>query len=143
MKKIFNGIIFMMFVAIAVVPIVYALQLSTAKLSEAAICKSVDPQMKKPIGETGVFSPDTPEIFCSVKLSNAPETKVTAKWIYVRGEQKDLENYLIDEYSLNTDGTKYLSFSLTRPDKGFPRGEYVVKLFLDNEEKISVSFMVE
>ncbi len=38
---------------------------------------------------------------------------------------------------------KHISFSLTKPDKGFPKGKYVVKLLLDDEEKLTVPFTVE
>ena len=118
--------------------------ISTAKLSDAVLCFGVDVVTKKPLDKADVFSQDTPEIFCSVKLSNAPsETSVKSEWIYVKGEVESLSDYTIDEFTLSADGTTYISFSLTRPDTGFPKGEYVLKLFLDDEEKIAVPFKVE
>ncbi|MFC1668555.1 hypothetical protein ACFL1T_04150 [Chlamydiota bacterium] len=115
---------------------------STAKLSEPTLCTGVDEQTKKPHDKTSIFGPDTKEIFCSVKLSNAPQTKITGQWIYVKGELKEYTNHMIAETSLTADGTRYLSFSLEKPTNGFPKGEYVLKLFLDEEEKMSVSFKV-
>lgn len=117
---------------------------STANLSEAVICKSVDEVTGKPVEKADVFSSDTEKIYCSVKLSNAPEeTQVLSQWIYVKGDLADVENYKIDEASLQVKGTTYLMFSLSRPDNGFPKGEYVCKLFLNGKEKESVPFRVE
>jgi len=59
---------------------------TTAKLSEATMCLGVDGE-NKPLNATDTFGVNTPEIFCSVKLSNAPEdTEVGSEWIYVKGE---------------------------------------------------------
>jgi len=118
-------------------------KVTTAKLSDARMCLSVDPATKKPVELADVFRPDTPEITCSVKLSSAPETNITARWIYVQGEVKDLKDHLITEYSLVADGTRYLSFAMEKPDNGFPRGEYKVVLLMDGKEKLSVPFKVE
>ena len=91
-----------------------------------------------------VFAVDTPEIFCSVKLSNAPpDTEVKAEWVYVKGELEDMENYLIDTYSLTADDTRYLSFSLTIPDAGWPTGEYKVVLYVEGNEQLSVPFTIQ
>jgi hypothetical protein len=116
---------------------------TTASLSEATMCQSVDEDMR-PIDATDVFTTDTPEIFCSVKLSHAPsDTDVKAEWIYVQGELEGTENYLIGDYSLTAEGTLYLSFSLTKPDAGWPKGEYKVILYVDGKEKLSVPFTVQ
>ena len=112
-------------------------------LSEATMCRSVDNDMR-PVDATDIFTTDIPEIFCSVKLSYAPaDTEVKAEWIYVQGELEGTENYLIDDYSLTAEGTLYLSFSLTKPEAGWPKGEYKVILYVGGEEKLSVPFTVQ
>jgi hypothetical protein len=117
---------------------------TTASLSKATMCKSVDSETREPVEPTNVFSPDTPEIFCSVNLSNAPsDTEVSSEWIYVKGELEDVSDYLIDKVSITTDGTRYVSFSVTRPDNGWPTGDYKVVLYLDGNEKTSVTFKVQ
>jgi len=117
---------------------------TTASLSDATMCRSVDPETRKPVDTANVFSPDTPEIHCSVKLSNAPdETEVTSQWIYVQGEVEGLKNHKIAEYTLTSEDTGYLSFSLTPSEKGFPRGEYLVRLSIEGEEKLNVPFSVQ
>jgi hypothetical protein len=120
-----------------------ACEVTTASLSEATMCRSVDSDMR-PIDATDIFATDTPEIFCSVKLSSAPsDTEVKSEWIYVQGELEDTENYLIDDYTLTTEGTLHLGFSLTKPEAGWPKGEYKVVLYVDGEEKLSVPFTVQ
>lgn len=135
------------FFAIPVLILVYwgcEFSFSTARLSDAVMCSGVDEQTKKPLQKTDAFTTETSEIFCSVKLSNAPsETKIKSEWIYVKGEVEDLSEYIIDEFSLTAEGTTYIAFSLTKPNTGFPRGDYLLKLYLEDEEKISVSFKVE
>jgi hypothetical protein len=116
--------------------------LTTASLSEATMCQSVDKDMR-PVRATSVFNTDTPKIFCSVKLSNAPsDTEIKAEWIYIEGEE-DLKNYLIDDWSVTTDGTHYISTSMTCPYDGWPRGEYNIVLYIDGKEKLSVPFTVK
>jgi hypothetical protein len=120
-----------------------ACEVTTASLSEATMCRSVDSDMR-PIDATDIFATDIPEIFCSVKLSSAPpDTEVKAEWIYVQGELEGTENFLIDDYSLTAEGTLYLGFSLTEPEAGWPKGEYKVILYVDGKEKLSVPFTVQ
>ncbi len=117
---------------------------STAKLEEATMCTRVDETTKKPIEKTDVFKSDMSEIYCSVKLSNAPsDTKIRSEWIYVKGDAENLSDYKIDEFTITTEGTKYLSFSLSRPNNGFPKGEYLLKFYVDEKLKNNVSFRVE
>jgi len=121
-----------------------ACEVTTASLSEATMCQSVDNDDMRPIDATDIFTTDTPEIFCSVKLSSAPpDTEVKAEWIYVQGELEDTGNYLIDDYSVTAEGTLYLGFSLTKPEAGWPKGEYKVILYVDGKEKLSVPFTVQ
>ena len=117
---------------------------STASLSEAVICISVDQTSGQPIEKGDVFTPNTPEILCSVKLSNAPEdTLVLSQWIYEKGDLEGVTDHKIDEFSLSAKGTTYLWFSLSRPDNGFPKGDYICRLFLNGKEKFSVPFKVQ
>mgnify|MGYP001107471737 CR=1 FL=1 len=117
---------------------------TTASLSEATVCKSVNPQTQEPGEKTDVFPPNAEVFYCSVKLSNAPaNTEVSAQWIFVQGEIEE-KNVLIDETSITTDGTRYVGFSLTHdPSALWPKGDYIVKLFLDGKEKITMPFRVQ
>jgi hypothetical protein len=126
------------------VTVPFTLQASTAaSLSEATMCKSVD-SLKRPIDKTDVFAPDTPEIFCSIKVSNAPpDTKIKAEWIYIQGEAEGLKNYSMESWSTETEGTRYIYASITRPDKGWPNGDYKVVWYIDGTEQMTVPFKVQ
>jgi hypothetical protein len=115
---------------------------TTAKLSEATMALGVTDD-NKPVNATTVFSPDTEEIFCSVKLSNAPsDTEVTSVWVYVSGEAEGLTDHEIDNYSVITEGTRYINFSLPRGDNDFPKGDYKLVLYVDGKESVALPFTV-
>jgi len=97
----------------------------------------------KPVNPT-VVAPDTKTIYCSAKLSNLPDdTEIVSIWIYIVGEVAILTNYEIGRYSVFTHGTDYMSFLLTRPDKGFPRRNYKVVLSINGKNSATVPFTVE
>jgi hypothetical protein len=111
---------------------------TTPSLSQATTCKSVNPQTGEPIEPTTTFAPDTPEIFGSAKLSNAPAgTEIKSEWIYVP------EDLLVDTSSTSAEGTRYLSSSITRPGSSWPMGDYKLVLYLNGQEAASVSFKVQ
>ena len=134
-----------MVLILAVIPLMGCeaeVSFTTASLSEATMTTAVDENMQ-PLDTTDVFTPDTPEIFCSFKLSNAPpDTEIKAEWVYIEGELEDVSNYLMDEWSTTTDGTGYISVSIIGPYAGWPKGDYKVILYVDDEEKLSVPFYV-
>jgi len=115
---------------------------TTASLSDATMCLGVDSEAK-PLNPTDEFGVNTPEIFCSVKLSNAPDdTEISSEWIYVKGEVEGVEDYVIDTVPLTAEGTQYLRFSLSRPTDGWPVGEYELNLYVDGKKKVTVPFTV-
>ena len=119
-------------------------QATTASLSEATICRSVDSQTAKPVDPTGVFRPDTQTIYCSVKLSNAnSNTEITARWVYIRGGAKDIINTVLLEEVREESENTYLAFSMPRPETGFAKGSYVVRLYINDTQQFSVPFIVE
>jgi len=115
---------------------------ATAGISDITMAKGVD-AAKKPVNPTSRFTTDTPEVFCSAKMNNAPPgTKVTGKWIYVSGELAEASGYEIDSATLEIQGTSYFSMSLSRPTNGWPKGIYAVVLLIDGEEAGSAPFTV-
>ena len=81
-----------------------------------------------------VFSPSTEEIYVSCQLKNAPEnTNIEFSWYYL-GKQK----IKIDAVTLNSGnklGTLDLQSSLSRPNNGWPAGEYEVSIKILDTEK--------
>jgi len=115
---------------------------TSAKLSEATMCLGVDGEAK-PVNPTKTFAVHTPEIFCSVKLSNAPaDTEIGSEWVYVKGELSGYDNTVIATLVLPAEGTQYLQFSLPKPDAGWPAGEYKLNLYVDGKESVSLPFTV-
>ena len=116
---------------------------TTASLNEATMCTGIDDDLR-PVGITDVFHVDTPEIFCTMKISSAPpDTEIKAEWIYVKGEVEDLTDYVIGEWSTEAGDSRYMYASLTCPDKGWPRGSYKVVMYVNDKEELSVPFTVE
>ena len=117
---------------------------SGASLSEPTICRAVEELTKEPVDPCDTFAPDTPEVFCSVKLSNAASgTDVKSEWIYMGGEVADLKDHTISEHTLTGSGTGFIAFSLSRGEQPFPRGNYVVRLSIEGERPVEVPFKVE
>ena len=115
---------------------------TTASLSEVTTALGTDADAR-PINPTNTFQVDTPEIFCSVKLSHAPsDTEVAAEWVYVEGELEGYDNHTIDTYSLVTDGDRYLYFSMEQPDDGWPVGTYKIVFYVDGKEETTAEFTV-
>jgi hypothetical protein len=143
-NRVFLSIAFLLLTLLIVVPLggcEFSCSVSTASLSEATMCTAVD-EDARPLDSTDVFSVDTPEIFCSVKLSHAPEgTAVKAQWVFIEGEL-GVTDYYLGEYELEADGTRYLSFSITS-DAAWPKGSYEAVLFLNGEPKMNVPFTIE
>ena len=143
-SRVFLSVAFVLLTLLLVMPLggcEFSCSVSTSSLSEATMCTAVD-EDARPLDSTDVFSVDTHEIFCSVKLSHAPaDTTVKAQWTYIEGEL-DVTDYFLGEYELEADGTRYLSFSLTS-DTAWPAGSYEVVLFLNGEPKMNVPFTIE
>lgn len=116
-------------------------EISTAKLSELATASEVDKETKKPITVTDRFTPDTEVIYCTAKMENAPpDTKIKYVWYYTEPEN-DVE-ITTWEGKASEGGSGYIYCYLTRPDNGWPTGQYMVKVYLDDKEAGSVNFVV-
>lgn len=116
---------------------------SKAALSEATLASKIDQKTQEPLAKTKVFSPDQEVIFASVKLADAPpKTEVKAIWTVqeVAGHKK---GEVIDEYSVETEGTRYLGFSLSNEGDPWPTGKYAVALYLDEKQIGNYDFTVE
>lgn len=111
---------------------------STARLSDETMASAVDDQTKMPVTAATSFAPDTPMIYATAKLSNAPDgTRVKAAFYYLEGGEE-----LIAEDEVTAGGTRHVSFSLSRPDNGWPSGKYETRLFLNGEEARRLPFTV-
>ena len=96
----------------------------------------------EPFNEAYTFHSNTPEIICAVKLGDVPaHTEVTAEWIYLEGVEPE-RNYTIGDYTLEGESWINMAFSLSRPDKGWPIGDYEVVLYVNGVPEQRVPFYV-
>lgn len=111
---------------------------STARLSEETMASEVNDETKTPVTATTSFAPDAPAIYVTAKVSNAPDdTRVKAAFYYLEGGEE-----LIADDEVTAGGTRNVSFSLSRPDNGWPAGRYETRLFLNGEESKRLPFTV-
>ena len=117
---------------------------TTATLSDVKMATSVDPTTMEPVDVVTNFTPDVPILFCTMKLSNAPDdTEVKAEWIYVQGEM-EVTDFLLYEDMIAYGGDGDIAFSLeTDGDYLWPTGDYKVILYVDDKESTSIDFTVE
>lgn len=140
MKNFYNLVAILVLLTLVAIPLTGCVKVvySTASLSEATICKSVNLTTMAPIERADVFPPDFDIIYCSVKLSNAPSnTQVKVQWF-------DNNNQQLLEKTITADGTRYIASSITRAtDAPFTTGNYAVKFFLNGKEQVTVPFTLQ
>lgn len=113
-------------------------QLSTARLSDAAMSTAVDLNTQAPLEKATIFPADVKKLYATIQVKNAPaDTKVRAVFSYLEGNRQQ-----IAEDTISAEGSKYLSFSLNPPESGWPVGRYEVEFYLDNEVKEKTGFSV-
>ncbi len=120
----------------------------TAHLTEAAlIIKHFIPEtnswyyLQKEL--TNEFIDSWGEIYCRVKVSNAPgDTQVKARWLFVKDNYEKLYNEQIHEESVMFGGTNYIDFAPPPKSAEWLPGSYEVKLYLNGEEKATVPFEI-
>ena len=90
-----------------------------------------------------VFGPNTPQVFLAARLADVPAgSKLKSVWIAEK-TQVAPPNYEIDKTELTGGGAiNRVTFSLSRPNAGWPAGDYRVDLFVNNKPASTVRFSV-
>jgi hypothetical protein len=93
--------------------------------------------------DTKVFAIDTPKIFLHADLEDAvDDTKVSSTWIAEKTD-KAPPNYKIDSVELTaSENMDVVTFSLSKPNAGWPVGDYRVDLFINGKPAGSAHFKV-
>lgn len=116
-------------------------------ISDGVMTTSVDNDSKPTGPVVTSFSPDTPVIYCSFKVTGVvPEDMIKASWYYVKGEAVGRENELLNETFTIAESdvdSYYLAFYLDKPVSGWYKGDYKVVLCVNNAEKLSVPFSIK
>ena len=116
---------------------------SKATLSEVTLTKEVDAKTQEPLAKTVAFTPSQQKIYCTTKISDAPpKTEVKAVWT-VQDVPGNKKGEIIDQASVETEGTRYLSFSLSKSSDRWPTGKYSVALFIDDNQVATADFAVD
>ena len=90
-------------------------------------------------GESGlIFDGASAKLFCAINFEGPPDTVLKAAWMYV----DTAEEVLIDSNEISVPHNDQILFSLSRPDNGWPVGNYEFRLFIDNELKITKPFKI-
>lgn len=111
-------------------------------LKKITLSPEVDKQLNA-VNATAVFSVDTKMIYCSFNPYNLKVgTRITARWIYVKGEAKELSNYIIEEWNEIIKKEGRLAMFIRCPANGWPKGSYSVVLIVDDREEIKIPFTV-
>ncbi len=105
---------------------IYAAQIVSVTFSKK-ISKSFEP-----LEITDVFYPDSPIIHCIVGIKSAKRgTVVKGEWVSVNAISTP--NYVIDSANVKLPGeSANVHFSITKPNKGWPVGNYKLKIYINN-----------
>ena len=112
-----------------------------SSVERSAMATNID-QSRKPVKITSTINNDTPRIYCTFQVTNAPiGTSVSAEWIF-KGTS-NVENHFIDSWTELVEGNKNMAMFMNRHPNGWPLGNYEVILYVDGEPQGSVPFKVK
>jgi hypothetical protein len=118
-------------------------QPDTPELVSITTCEGVNEADNQPLKVTNKFNPASPEIHVLAKVKNVKDgTKALGVWIAV--DAISTPNYEINKTELVLDkgGTADFHFQISRPDQGWPPGNYKMDLFIDGKKAGSAPFTV-
>jgi len=128
-------------------PVPTGTQPDKSTITEGVMTTSVDNDSKPTSPVKTSFPVDTSAVYCSFKVTGvSPEDMIKASWYYVKGENKEKENELLNETIdiVTTDASSYyLAFYYDKPAAGWYKGSYKVVLSINGADKLSVPFNIE
>jgi len=113
-------------------------------LSEITTAAVVDAQGQAMGVAREDFTADTPTIYLSARVNNAPEdTQITAGWLFFKdGNNMEVNRSLYDD-SITVKGTRYLSFGHPAPSGSWEPGQYVIQIKVNGREYADARFKVK
>jgi len=80
----------------------------------------------------------------TVRMYNVPaDTEMNLQWIIAKSDEAGVDDYLAKEDKSKIEGTLEITSKLISVKDNFVKGDYVVKLLLDGQEKAAVPFKVQ
>ena len=112
-------------------------------LSEITTAAAVDAQGQAMGVAREDFTADTPTIYLSARVNNAPvDTQITAGWLFFKdGNNMEVNRPLYDD-SITVKGTRYFSFGRPAPSGYWEPGQYVIRIKVDGREYANAQFKV-
>ncbi len=99
---------------------------------------------KKEVNATAVFPVDMDGVNFQARIYNAPaDTEMNIQWIIASSDEAGVNDYVVKEDKSKIEGTLGIAAKLVSGKDKFAKGDYVVKLLLDGQEKAVVTFRVQ
>lgn len=96
------------------------------------------------VNPTTTFAPDTAKIFCVWKaVGIKAATALRGVWIAEDVGKAAPPNYKIDEATLHLPFANEGSFTLSKPNSGFPVGKYRLEIYVGTDLLKTVPFTIE
>jgi len=119
-----------------------ACNFSTANISDIKVCSSINDNQCTT--DKAIFNTNTPEIFVSCHLNNPPQnTQVEFAWFYLGDKRIPIDSVVLS--SGENIGKLNLNSSLSKPNNGWPTGDYeiVITLLETEKEPLTKQFEVQ
>ena len=115
-----------------------------ATLSEITTAAVVDAQGQAMGVAREDFTTDTPTIYLSARVNNAPvDTQITAAWLFFKdGNNIEVNRPLYDD-SITVKGTRYFSFGHPAPSGSWEPGQYVIQIKVNGKEFANARFKIK
>ncbi|MCM3715115.1 hypothetical protein [Halalkalibacter oceani] len=112
---------------------------TTAHYSDLQFAAEID-SSNRPVIRADHFTVDSPIVHLTGILNNAPDgTVMKAVWVYLETEPPtEIDFYELESVHV----TANFSFHVSRPDNGWPPGDYEVHLYIDDKLKETLTFQV-
>ena len=138
MKKFFK---YQVIVILAIIVLSFFFDLNSAHIENVKMCTELSGDQCT--SDVPIFEVNSPQIVVSAELKNPPsDTQVEFTWNYVSNGTTKIDAVILN--SGDNIGTLELHSSLSRPNNGWPQGDYevVIKILDTEKEPIVKSFYV-
>ncbi len=117
---------------------------SSAKITGSSLTDEFDRKEVKAKRTRTVFATNQEKIYDVVSYAYCPKgTKVAVVWKYLGGPPGSPPPQQIDRVEQEIRGTGRVAFSLSRPNKGWPRGKYAAEIYLNDKLARTDTFEVK
>ncbi len=119
----------------------YSEEANTASLRDLQVASAVDEETYEPTTVTDTFNTKSPIVYMTGTVDNVtPGQVIRAEWFY---SEEDGDTFM-DEASVElVDEISAILFSYDKPEDGWPTGEYMIDIYIDDSYMETLDFTVE